>query len=135
YGLPSTAVFLMSLIPARWVQKRAPSGDRRKIRLGLTVLALFAGAAIVLRIFEFTALNCGWSDNAYASIVWCLLGLHSGHLATETIETLALLVLSFTKKMEGMRLADVGINSDYWYFVVGSGLVVAFLIYGTTRFL
>src|SRR5690348_3802716 len=32
YGLPSTAVFLLSLLPARWVQKRAPAGDRGKIR-------------------------------------------------------------------------------------------------------
>jgi hypothetical protein len=43
--------------------------------------------------------------------------------------------MSFTDKMEGMRLADVAINSDYWYFVVISGFIVDFVIYGTTRFL
>jgi heme/copper-type cytochrome/quinol oxidase subunit 3 len=64
-----------------------------------------------------------------------LIGLHSGHLVTELIETLVLFVMSFTPKMEGTRLADVAINSDYWYFVVVSGLLVDFLIYGTTRFL
>jgi hypothetical protein len=56
-------------------------------------------------------------------------------LVTEFIETLVLMVLSFTDKMEGMRLADVAINSDYWYFVVISGFLVDFVIYGTTRFM
>ena len=43
--------------------------------------------------------------------------------------------MSFTPKMEGTRLADAAINSDYWYFVVVTGLMVDLLIYGTTRFL
>ena len=45
------------------------------------------------------------------------------------------LAISFTPKMEGTRLADAAINSDYWYFVVVTGLIVDLLIYGTTRFL
>ena len=92
-------------------------------------------AATVLRILEFTTLNCRWTDDAYSSTIWVLIGLHSGHLLTELIETLVLLVMSFTRRMEGSRLADAAINSDYWYFVVISGLIVNFLIYGTTRFL
>ena len=128
-------VFLVSIIPAWIVKRRAPERDRRAVRNGLLVLALFAIAATVLRVFEFSALNCRWTDDAYSSTVWVLIGMHSGHLATELIETLVLLVMSFTAKMEGTRLADAAINSDYWYFVVVTGLIIDFLIYGTTRFL
>ena len=135
YGTINAVVFLVSIIPAWWVRNRAPSGDRQAVRNGLMLLSAFAILATVLRIFEFTALNCRWSDNAYASTVWVLVGLHSGHLLTELIETVALLAISFTPKMEGTRLADAAINSDYWYFVVITGLMVDFLIYGTTRFL
>jgi cytochrome c oxidase subunit III len=135
FGAASVVVFLISVIPARLAQKRAPAGDLRAIRIGLLVLSGLALAATVLRVFEFTVLNCRWSDNAYASTIWVLIGLHSGHLVTELIETVVLAVMSFTDKMEGMRLADVAINSDYWYFVVISGFLVDFVIYGTTRFL
>jgi heme/copper-type cytochrome/quinol oxidase subunit 3 len=135
YGLANVVVFVVSLAPAWWVRKRAPLGDRRTVRNGLLVLALFALAATVIRTFEFTALNCRWSDNAYASTVWVLIGMHSGHLVTELIETLVLLAISMTPKMEGTRLADAAINSDYWYFVVVTGLIVDLLIYGSTRFL
>jgi heme/copper-type cytochrome/quinol oxidase subunit 3 len=135
YGLANAAVFLLSIVPAWWVRKRAPEGDRRAVRKGLLFLSLLALGATALRVFEFTALNCRWSDDAYASTIWVLIGMHSGHLATELIETLALLAISFTSKMEGTRLADAAINSDYWYFVVITGWMVDFLIYGTTRFL
>jgi cytochrome c oxidase subunit III len=135
YGPVNSVIFLLSVIPAWWVKKRAPSEDRSAVRNGLLLLSLCALVATVIRVFEFTALNCRWSDDAYSSSVWVLIGMHSGHLITELIETLVLLGISFTPKMEGTRLADAAINSDYWYFVVVTGLMVDLLIYGTTRFL
>jgi heme/copper-type cytochrome/quinol oxidase subunit 3 len=135
YGAANAVIFLLSIIPAWMVRRRAPEGDRRVVRNGLLILTLFALAATVLRVFEFTSLNCRWSDDAYSSTVWVLIGIHSGHLVTELIETMVLLAVSFTSKMEGTRLADAAINSDYWYFVVVTAWIVDLLIYGTTRFL
>src|SRR5512142_2464372 len=135
YGVANAIIFVLSLIPARWVQKRAPLGDRAAIRMGLMVLALFAIAATVIRVFEFTTLNCRWSDDAYSSTLWVLIGMHAGHLVTELIETLVLLAVAFTPKMEGTRLADAAINSDYWYFVVVTGLLNFIFIYGLPRLL
>jgi cytochrome c oxidase subunit III len=135
YGVLNAVIFLTSIIPAWMVRKRAPEGNRQVVRNGLLVLTLFALAATVLRVFEFSALNCRWTDDAYSSTVWVLIGMHSGHLATELIETLVLLAVSFTPKMKGNLLADAATNSDYWYFVVITGLLVDLLIYGTTRLL
>ena len=102
--------------------------------MGLAVLALFAIVATVIRVFEFTTLNCRWSDDAYSSTLWVLIGMHAGHLVTELIETLVLLAVAFTPKMEGTRLSDAAINSDYWYFVVVTGLLNFLFIYGLPRF-
>jgi heme/copper-type cytochrome/quinol oxidase subunit 3 len=135
YGVANGIVFLLSIVPAWWVRKIAPTGDRLAVRNGLFLLSLFGLAATVLRVCEFTTLNCRWTDDAYSSTVWVLIGMHSGHVITELIETLVLLAISLTPKMEGTRLADAAINSDYWYFVVITGFIVDFLIYGTTRFL
>jgi heme/copper-type cytochrome/quinol oxidase subunit 3 len=135
FGITNTILLVMSIIPARIAQTAAPKANRSAARLGLILLAVFGIAIIGVRIFEFATLNCKWSDDAYASAIWVLLGLHSGHLVTDWIETLIMIAISFTDKFEGTRLADVAINSDYWYFVVGSGLIVNFVIYATTRFL
>ena len=72
YGIANAVVFLVSVIPARWVAKRAPSGDRGAIRNGLLILSLFAMVATVIRVFEFTTLNCRWTDDAYSSTIWVL---------------------------------------------------------------
>ncbi|HEX6820730.1 MAG TPA: cytochrome c oxidase subunit 3 [Candidatus Sulfotelmatobacter sp.] len=135
YGVANAIIFILSVIPARWVQKRAPSGDRAAIRIGLMVLAAFALLATAIRVFEFTTLNCRWSDDAYSSTLWVLIGMHAGHLVTELIETIVLLAVALTDKMEGTRLADAAINSDYWYFVVVTGLLNFIFIYGLPRLL
>ena len=135
FGVANGIVFLVSLVPARWVQVQARRGNVSGVRIGLMVLLAFEVITMVLRGFEFTVLHCGWTQTAYGSAIWTLLGLHAGHLATEFIETLVVTCVSFTKKMEGMRLADVGMNSNYWYFVVGWAVVIDVLLYGTTRLL
>jgi hypothetical protein len=67
--------------------------------------------------------------------VWSLVGLHTGHLITEFLETVTILGVSFTSRMEGTRLADAAINSDYWYFVVVSAVLVDLVVYGAARLL
>ena len=135
FGLISAAVFLLSLVPARWIKVRAFEMNHAGVTLGLAILAGAGLIAIVLRVFEFGTLNCHWTDNAYASCLWVLLGLHSGHLVTEWFETLAILGISLTGKMQGMRFADAAMNSDYWYFVVATALLSDLVIYGTPRWL
>ena len=135
FGIANTALLLISVIPARWIQHRARAGDLRGARIGLIVLASAGLGALVLRGFEFPALNCRWDSNAYGSLVWAILILHTGHLITEWVETLLMITFSVSSKMEGKRFADFDVNSDYWYFVVGWAVVMNFVLYGTTRFL
>jgi heme/copper-type cytochrome/quinol oxidase subunit 3 len=135
WGIINGIVFLLSLIPARYAQKVAPTGDRGRIRFALMGLAGFAIINMILRGFELANLNCRWYESAYGSIVWSIMGLHCGHLITEFIETVVILFVAFTDKMEGTRLADVAINSDYWYFVVVTAVLSDFVVYGATRLL
>lgn len=135
WGIANGIVFLLSVVPARWIQLRARAGELAKVRLGLVALAGFGVVCIVLRCFEFAHLNCRWDSNAYGSLIWVLIGLHSGHLLTEFIETLVMLAFTLSSKMEAKRFPDFDANSDYWYFVVFWAVVMNFIIYGTTRLL
>lgn len=135
FGLLSAAIFAVSLLPAYWTKRQAFRQSRTTVRLGLAILAVVAIGLIVIRFAEFSHLNCRWTDNAYASCVWILLGVHTGHLITECIETLVLLVIASTPHMEGIRFADAAMNSDYWYFVVITAFLLQLVIYGTTRWM
>ncbi len=135
YGIVNGALLLLSLIPARWIQRSAAAGDRTRVRSGLFILAALAVVSIVVRWFEFGKLNCRWTDNAYASTIWVLLSVHTGHLITEFIETSVIGFIACTPKMEGNRFADADTNSVYWYFVVATALICDFVIYVTPRFI
>jgi cytochrome c oxidase subunit III len=134
-GIVSAILFALSLIPAAWTKRKAFEQSRPTVRLGLALLALVALALIVVRTFEFYSLNCRWTDNAYASCIWILLGIHTGHLITEWIETLVLLAIASTPRMYGIRFADAAMNSDYWYFVVVTGFLLQIILYGVTRWI
>ena len=133
WGSVNTAVLLVSMWPNQLAKRATEREDRAGARLWLSVCLAFAGVFLVLRGFEFAALNVSWNTNAYGSVVWLLLGLHTTHLITDTVDTAVLGVLLFTGPFEGKRLVDVSENALYWYFVVLSWLPVYAVIYLAPR--
>jgi cytochrome c oxidase subunit 3 len=135
YGIANTVVMLASVWPNVLAKKAGEHFDLPKVRLWMSVSLVFAVAFLVLRVFEFMTLNCKWYDNAYASAVWMLLGLHTTHLLTDAFDTVVLLVLMFTGPLESRRFADVSENSFYWNFVVAAWIPIAAIIYIAPRML
>jgi heme/copper-type cytochrome/quinol oxidase subunit 3 len=103
------------------------------VRLLLVVMTVFGLAPIVVRWFEFGALGCQWDTNAYCSITWALLFLHTLHIVTDFADTAVLTALMFTQHARGKRFVDVSENADYWYFVVASWVVIWAVIYLVPR--
>jgi heme/copper-type cytochrome/quinol oxidase subunit 3 len=89
----------------------------------------------VLRAFEYTTLNCRWDDNAYGSIVWVLLSMHTIHVATDVVDSIVLAVLTVTYPMTGPRFVDVSENSLYWFFIVAWWIPIYLTIYFMPRWL
>jgi cytochrome c oxidase subunit III len=133
-GTLVTLILLASLIPnllmSRWAEQR----DLSKIRIGMIVMSLFGIAPLVVRLFEFPALKINWDSNAYGSIVWTLLGLHTTHILTDLVDTLVLAVLMFTRHADNTRrFGDVQDNAMYWNFVVATWLPIYGCIYWIPR--
>jgi cytochrome c oxidase subunit I+III len=133
WGTLNTVILLLSLWPNQLAMRAAERQDRRAARLWLTVCLVIALVFLAVRALEFTALNVSWRANAYGSIVWLLMGLHTTHLITDTIDTAVLAVLLFTGPLEGKRYVDVCENALYWYFVVASWLPIYGVIYLAPR--
>ncbi|WP_025600008.1 cytochrome c oxidase subunit 3 [Burkholderia sp. WSM2230] len=133
WGTVNTVILLVSMWPNQLAKQAADRQQRARARLWLTICLLFAVVFLVLRGFEFAALNVSWYTNAYGSVVWLLLGLHTTHLITDAIDTAVLAVLLFTGPFEGKRFVDVSENALYWYFVVLSWLPIYAVIYLAPR--
>jgi heme/copper-type cytochrome/quinol oxidase subunit 3 len=131
-GTAITLVLLASLVPNHLIAKWARAGDLKKVRIGIVVMSAAGILPLVIRIFEFPALNVSWDDNAYGSILWILLGLHTTHLLTDVVETLVIAAVVFTRHGQNRRrLGDVEDNALYWAFVVLTWLPLYACIYGS----
>ncbi len=129
------AVLLVaSLVPNLLLSRWAKAGELRKVRAGIVFIALLGAGLLALRGFEFRALNVSWDSNAYGSVVWLLLGLHTAHLLTDVIEWFVLGTLMFSRHGDNKRrFGDVQDNTLYWSFVVISWLLVYACLYLVPR--
>jgi heme/copper-type cytochrome/quinol oxidase subunit 3 len=133
WGTVNTLILLLSAIPNHLAKREAERLNRVRARNWLLLCLLSAILFLAVRAFEFATLNVSWTLNAYGSIVWLLLGLHTVHLITDTIDTSVLTVLLYTGPLEGKRYVDVSENAAYWYFVVVSWLPIYAVIYWAPR--
>lgn len=134
-GTINTLVLMASIVPNHLAKRAAESYDLRRVRLLMPIMLVFGLAFIIIRVFEFTSLGCAWDDNAYASIVWFIMGVHSLHLATDVIDTAVLAALMFTADVQPRRFVDVSENALYWDFVVLSWIPIYLVIYFGPRWL
>ena len=133
FGTVNTLILLASALPNQWTKKAAEREELRRVRIGLVICMIFAIAFLIVRVFEFPALNTHWDTSAYGSIVYVLLGLHTVHLLTDAVDSAVLTVLMFTGPLEGKRYVDVSESALYWWFVVLSWLPIYFTLYIVPR--
>lgn len=134
WGNVNTAILLLSMWPNQKAKQAAERLDIAGVRLWMSVCMAVSIAFLVVRVLEFGALNTSWNTDAYGSVVWMLLGLHTTHLITDAYDSGVLTVLMFTGPHEGKRFVDVSENAGYWYFVVLSWLPIYAVIYWGARF-
>lgn len=133
-GTLFTILILLSEPVNTRIKKAALAHDVPKVRSLMPIIVGVGVVLLIIRGFEFNSLNCRWTDNAYASIVWALLLLHTTHILTDWFDTAVLAALVRTRLgFEGRRLVDVDENSLYWRYVWLMWLPIYVLIYWVPR--
>jgi cytochrome c oxidase subunit 3 len=105
------------------------------VRLWMVIALAFAVAFNIVRIFEFQQLNVSWDTNAYGSMTWFLLGLHTTHVLTDLLDSTVLTAVLFRRRVDENSFVDVSENAMYWNFVVVSWLPIYAVIYLAPRVL
>jgi heme/copper-type cytochrome/quinol oxidase subunit 3 len=133
-GVPTLQVVAMlASIPLMvWVARSARAFDLGKVRIGLTVAALFNAVFVGLRLVEaLVSLNVRWDTNAYGSAQWLVLGAHFTLLAVELIEVAGMAAIFWIAPVERKHFSDAADMTFYWYFMVGAWIplyVLCFLL-------
>ena len=135
WGTINTIVLLASGVPNELAKRAAERVDLAKVRLWIAVCLIFGVGFNAIRAMEFATLNVSWDANAYGSITWFLLGLHTTHIVTDVLDTGVLAALMFFGPIEEKRFVDVSENSFYWYFVLLAWIPIYGVIYWAPRLL
>jgi cytochrome c oxidase subunit I+III len=133
WGTVNTIVLLASALPNALTKKAAERFDLGGVRLWLLVCLVFALAFNAIRFVEFQHLNVRWDTNAYGSVVWVLVGLHTVHVLTDFLDSTVLAAMIFFTPVDERRFVDVAENALYWYFVVLTWLPIYAVVYFGSR--
>jgi cytochrome c oxidase subunit 3 len=136
-GIPTATLLLLlvSVVPMHLADRAARRLDKRGV-IGWNLACVAVGVAFcVLRVFEFYSLNVMFDSNAYGSVIWTILGLHSFHLVAEVGETFVITTILLTGHTRPKYFVDSSDNALYWYFIVAIWIPCYATIYLAPRFL
>jgi heme/copper-type cytochrome/quinol oxidase subunit 3 len=134
-GTINVLLMVISGIPNHLMKRAAEKCDVRRTRVWILVCLAFGIVFLVVRWFELWTLGVMWDTNAYGSIVWVMMGIHTSEIVTDVGETAVLAALMFTAHTEPKRMVDVNENARFWDFVIVSWVPCYLLIYWAPRWL
>ena len=115
--------------------RAARRAEGRTVRLALLAAVLIGLVSLALRPAEMRGLHFGWDDNAYGSLVWGLLVLHTLYLVVAVAEALFAAVSIALYGLDEKLAVDATLTSAYWYWVSAVWLVVYLVVWWTPRIL
>jgi heme/copper-type cytochrome/quinol oxidase subunit 3 len=125
----NTLLLLVIIAPMVWAGRAARRLDLRQVRLGLTIAVALSVVAVVLRAYEFGALNVRWDQNAYGSTAWATLGFHTSLLVIDLLETLVITLILFIGPVEKKHFSDTADAAMYQVFLSLSYLPIYLLVF------
>src|SRR5438270_3958875 len=122
-------LLIVSGIPALYADAAARREDLTGVRIAMALFILMGIIFIVIRFVNLANIGYKWSDHAFGSIVWVVIGMHMFHCIVASGENTMLLVYLFGWPATKKRFLDVRCAAGYWYFVILSWLPFYFFIY------
>lgn len=128
-GALSTAVLAASLVPMTLTGRAARDLDLARTRRWQIASTMIGAVGLALRAWELHSLPFLWTENAYATIVWVALGIHTVDYVAEMGEMVVLSVLFVKGPIEDKHFEDVEVNAFFWAFLAIAWLPFAGVLY------
>lgn len=129
------ALLLASLVPTVLADRAAYRIDLVRLRQWFVVMLAFEVASVAVRWQEFLSLNVRWDSNAYGSVAWTIVGLHTTLLLGDLFETAVMTVILFSSRRLDRHFSDATDVTFYWYFLVAISIAIYVIVYLSPRFM
>ena len=133
WGTVNVVILVVSAWPNLLARKAAERFDLGGVRLWMAVRWSSRSRSTSCASSSSGSSNVRWDTNAYGSVTWFLLGLHTVHVLTDFLDSAVLAAVMFCGRLDENRFVDVSENAMYWNFVVVSWLPIYAVIYLAPR--
>jgi cytochrome c oxidase subunit I+III len=131
----ASALLLLSIAPVLWAYRAISEDDSGRLRIGLLVAIAVGAAFLALKGVELAQLSYRWDDNAYASIVWLILGLQIAAVIAIVLQAGTVTVLAWQGYFNRERRMGVEALALHWTAIGLSWIPLFLTVYVAPRVL
>jgi len=106
-----------SSIPMLVAERGIKRGNQRALRFGLMAAWLMGAAFVGYSMKDFSDLKFRWGENAYSSIFYTTVGLHTFHVFVGLMMSIVVQIKAWLGKFSEERHVTVQVYAMYWHFV------------------
>jgi cytochrome c oxidase subunit 3 len=125
----NTLILLTSSGTMHWALQSIKKGDAWGLRAGLLLTFLMGASFLTTQIFEYARIGFNTSDGGFATIFFCLTGLHGAHVFVGLSLLLFMTIRAFRGHFSAEHHHGVEIAGIYWHFVDVMWIVVFMTVY------
>ena len=125
----NTMILLTSSATMHWALQSIKRGHRAGLQAGLVLTFLMGLTFLLTQIAEYSRIGFAPRDNAFATIFFCLTGLHGAHVFIGLTLLLFATVRAFRGHYSAEHHHGVEIPGIYWHFVDVMWIVVYTTVY------
>ena len=125
----NTALLVTSSFTIHWSLQSIKRGNRFGMRAGLVLTFLMGLTFLITQIIEYSRVGFNTSDGAFATIFFCLTGLHGAHVFVGLSILLFMTIRAFRGHFSAEHHDGVEIGGIYWHFVDVMWIVVFTTVY------
>lgn len=130
-GVPilQLVVMAISVVPMWYAARSARRLDLDRTRIALAIAVVLKLAILVIRWYEFKALNTWWNSDAYGSAAWVTMGFHTTLLLLDVAEDAGIVLIMWSGQLRARFFSDTVDDAMYWYFTVASWVPLFVLLF------
>jgi len=113
----NTAILLSSSFTMHWTLEGVRNENRRALKMGILTTFLLGLTFLTIQVNEYVHLGFAPSDNAQATVFYCLTGLHGAHVSVGLVLLLIVMIRSFRGHYSAKEHRGVEVPGIYWHFV------------------
>jgi cytochrome c oxidase subunit 3 len=125
----NTLILVTSSGTIHWATTSIKRGNVWGMRAGLVLTFLMGTSFLATQIFEYLRIGFNTSDGAFATIFFCLTGLHGCHVFVGLTILLFMTIRAFRGHFSSEHHHGVEIGGIYWHFVDVMWIVVFATVY------